>query len=102
VTLDPASRELLQAINAALDVRPKPTRTAEVMDWWQQVANRAAVVRTVVNTLLEHQARQEERAREFAAELRRIVAEQAGRAGAPPDPPLLTRPHDWPPKGGDR
>jgi hypothetical protein len=97
--LDPAARELLAAIAAVLDVHPKPTRTDELPDWWQKVTDRAAVVRTACTVLLEHQSFQTEQARRLAAELRRIVAGQPDR---PPDPPLLTRPLDWPRGGGER
>ncbi len=97
MTLDPPCRELLQAIGAYLDVTPKPTSTEQVVDWWKEVADRAAVVRVAIDTVLAHTTHQQRQAQRLAAELRRLTAE----GGAPADPPLITRPHDWP-RGGDR
>ena len=73
MTLDPAARELLQAIAAALDPTPKPETREEVVGWWNTVAGRAAVIRTGLNDLLEHEHRQADRARALAAQLRRIA-----------------------------
>ena len=78
--LDPAARELLQAIGAVLDVTPKPRTHLEVAGWQQRVVNRAAVVRHGVDVVLASQARQEEQARRVAAQLRRLAAHP------PPDP----------------
>jgi hypothetical protein len=76
VTLDPAARELLQAIAVALDLEPKPRTHAEVGPWMDRLRDRAAVVRMVCTTVLEREAYQADRARRFAAELRQIVADQ--------------------------
>jgi hypothetical protein len=73
--LDPASRELLQAIGAVLDVTPKPQTHLEVPGWQQRVVNRAAVVRDGVDVVLADPARQEQQARRVAAQLRRLAGQ---------------------------
>jgi hypothetical protein len=72
--LDPASRELLQAIAAMLEVRSKPQTAEQVPDYWQRMSDRAAIVRTACTVLLEHGDNQTDRARVLARELRLIAA----------------------------
>ena len=73
--LDPAARELLVAIAVALDLGDRPADPAAALVWNDQLHDRAAVVRTVCTTLLEH-GHQTDRARQYARELRAMVAEQ--------------------------
>jgi hypothetical protein len=83
MTLDPACRELLAAIGAALDLEPKPQTQAEVGPWLNRLRDRAAVVRMVCETVLASEHQQTERARRFAAELRQLIARQGGRPAEP-------------------
>jgi hypothetical protein len=80
VTLDPAGRELLAAIGAALDVEPKPRTQAEVGPWMNRLRDRAAVIRRVCETVLASETRQADRARRYAAELRQLITDQDRRA----------------------
>jgi hypothetical protein len=74
--LDPASRELLLAIAAALDLGDRPADPAAARVWNDRLHDRAVTVATVCRTLLEHGYDQGGRAHRFARELRAIVAEQ--------------------------
>ena len=71
--LDPAARDLLAAIGAALDVQPKPMTRDQLGHYLAQVADRAAVVRVACAVLLVPEHRQTENAQAVAAELQRLA-----------------------------
>jgi hypothetical protein len=83
MTLDPACRELLAAIGAALDLEPKPRAHADLGPWLNRLRDRAAVVRMICETVLASEHQQAERARQFAGELRQLIARQGGRPAEP-------------------
>jgi hypothetical protein len=68
--LDPVSRELLQAIGAALDVGDAPRDPLQAAAWQHQALGRARLVSALIEILLAYDEKRTGRARLIARELR--------------------------------